>query len=422
MPKVEINSSSSGPALINYTLSTPGLPNAHISQLDPTLPTVLFLHAVYIGHPFFHRQFSDPNLRRFNLIAFDARCHGLSIGNIPPNFREKDAAEDVFRFMEALNLPQCHLFGVSSGASIALRTAIRYPESVASVYLLSPLPSVEPEIVAEGRQEIYDNWVEANKDPDNVDEEALLDSILGALHLGFNKSEEPLVHTLVASTTPKAQINWAKQHFREFHTVSVDFFTDRKDYSVEDLMRLRRMRTTPRPSPPSLPIDDKLSQSLSSLEITSSQKGSKFDDDEDEDENPIPVHIVHCAEDIAYPLHFAEALRDRLINEAGLPRDKVKLTQIPGAPHLGCVTHPEPINASIHEWVLSNTPNAASIVPPAKPAQNVHSPFEEELTKYGLHDKKKVQVMVLPGTVVVEEVDEEEEDDLIPLTPINPLN
>jgi len=52
----------------------------------------------------------------------------------------------------------------------------------------------QPEIVAEGRQEIYDCWVEANKDPEHVDQEALLDSIYGALQLGFNQSREPIVH------------------------------------------------------------------------------------------------------------------------------------------------------------------------------------------------------------------------------------
>jgi len=44
-------------------------------------------------------QFADPNLRRFNLIALDFRCHGLSIGRVPETYREADAAEDVFRFM-----------------------------------------------------------------------------------------------------------------------------------------------------------------------------------------------------------------------------------------------------------------------------------------------------------------------------------
>lgn len=50
----------SGPASINYTISTPTSENA--SVIDPSLPTVLFLHPVYIGHIIFHRMlfFSTP--------------------------------------------------------------------------------------------------------------------------------------------------------------------------------------------------------------------------------------------------------------------------------------------------------------------------------------------------------------------------
>ena len=126
---------------------------------------------------------------------------------------------------------------------------------------------------------------------------------------------------LVASTTPKAQINWAVQHFREFYTISVDFFTDRKDHSVEDLRRLRTRGVSQSSSTSHSNADGNIGETSTTV--------------------PIPVHIVHCSEDIAYPLEFAEALRDRLVHEAELGEENVKLTQIKGAPHLGCVTHPE---------------------------------------------------------------------------------
>jgi len=51
-----------------------------------------------------------------------------------------------------------------------------------------------------------------------------------------------------------------------------------------------------------------------------------------------PIHLVHCGSDIAYDLSYVEELRDHL-KTADLD---VQVSQIPGAPHFGSVTHPEP--------------------------------------------------------------------------------
>ncbi|KAF4618668.1 hypothetical protein D9613_010124 [Agrocybe pediades] len=324
MPQVKITSSS-GPAVINYTISTPNAENAQ--SIDPTLPIILFLHPVYIGHVIFHNQFSDINLRRFNLIGFDSRGHGTTTGAIPSTYRRIDAAEDVFRFMEALRLPPCHLVGMSLGACVALQTAISYPEKVLSLFMLSPLPLIEPEIVAEGRQEIYDCWVEGRKESNK---EALLDAVFGALQLGFNGHQDPLVNALIQSTMPKAMVNWSPEHFEEYHTISVKFFTDRKPHPLHVLQGIK-----------------------------------------------CPIQILQCGQDIAYPVEFAEELRDRL-SEAGVD---VRLTQVVDAPHFGCVTNPEEINENLYEWVLENQ---KGYIPPAK--GTVVSPFQSELAKYGLDE------------------------------------
>jgi len=44
-------------------------------------------------------QFSDPQLRRFNLIAVDARGHGDTTGEIGEYYDQVEAAEDVVKFM-----------------------------------------------------------------------------------------------------------------------------------------------------------------------------------------------------------------------------------------------------------------------------------------------------------------------------------
>ena len=62
----------------------------------------------FIGHRLLTRtavaQFSDPNMRRFNLVALDARLHGKTVGDVPEGFRRPEAAEDVYYFMVCRHL------------------------------------------------------------------------------------------------------------------------------------------------------------------------------------------------------------------------------------------------------------------------------------------------------------------------------
>ncbi|PPQ69671.1 hypothetical protein CVT24_001204 [Panaeolus cyanescens] len=323
MPFIKIKSSS-GPLDVHYTISTPTCENAQ--GIDPSLPTLLFLHPVYVGHIVFHYQFANPNIRRFNLIGFDARGHGETSGTVPPHFRRAEAAEDVFKFMEALCLPPCHLVGLSLGACVALQVAVSYPEKVLSLFMLSPLPLIEPEDVASGRQEIYDCWV-AGLGIEPRDQDAILDAVFGALQLGFNGSQSTMVTALVQYTVPQGLKNWAPERFDEFHTVSVKFFTDRKPHPPSALERVK-----------------------------------------------CPVLLAHCGADIAYPMHYVEELRD-LLQQSNVD---VQITTIHDASHFGCVTKPEEVNTKIHQWILENHKGS---VPAAKRA--VTSPFEGTLVKLG---------------------------------------
>lgn len=113
MPTTKIKSST-GKTKFNYTISTPSSSSA--KHIDKNLPTLLFIHAVYIGHQIFQRslpvaslllgltftsgQFEDPQIRRFNCVALDLRVHGHTTGDpIPEGYGAKEAAEDIAKFM-----------------------------------------------------------------------------------------------------------------------------------------------------------------------------------------------------------------------------------------------------------------------------------------------------------------------------------
>lgn len=53
MRQVKVKTAS-GTVHFNYTISTPKNENA--KSIDSSLPTIVFLHPVYIGHVIFHRE------------------------------------------------------------------------------------------------------------------------------------------------------------------------------------------------------------------------------------------------------------------------------------------------------------------------------------------------------------------------------
>ncbi|KAJ7606346.1 Alpha/Beta hydrolase protein [Mycena polygramma] len=176
-------STPTGDLVFNYVISTPTQPS------DPTLPTVLFLHSIYIPKISYHLQFADRELRRFDLIALDLRCHGETVGRAGKGYGPKVAARDGALFMSTLNIPRYHLFGISMGGCIALQTAILFPASVLSVFIVSTLPLTEPPDVGTGLQEIYDCWAEEVSQGKNFEEPAAFsksNSYTGAIQLAVN--------------------------------------------------------------------------------------------------------------------------------------------------------------------------------------------------------------------------------------------
>jgi pimeloyl-ACP methyl ester carboxylesterase len=59
-----------------------------------------------------------------------------------------------------------------------------------------------------------------------------------------------------------------------------------------------------------------------------------------------PALIVHGDADVAIPLTKAEALRDGL-------GGKVQYVVVPGGPHAANLTHPEPVNAAITQFLAT---------------------------------------------------------------------
>ena len=72
------------------------------------------------------------------VILYDQRGHGESSNLAPYNFATLMA--DLIGFMDALEIPSCHLLGHSLGGMVALRAMLAYPERFRSLLLMDTAP------------------------------------------------------------------------------------------------------------------------------------------------------------------------------------------------------------------------------------------------------------------------------------------
>ncbi|KAH8824340.1 Alpha/Beta hydrolase protein [Flagelloscypha sp. PMI_526] len=306
-----------------YNISTPTNPRA--TAIESAIPTLLFIHAEYMGCEVWQHQFSST-LRRFNLVAFDLRAHGDTGGKIPGSYSRLEAAEDTARFMDALNLPPVHIIGNSVGADIALQLAITHPEKCASTTLISPIPDHEPEGTTAGRKQVLDLWLESYE---TDDEETLGDAGWGLLQLLYNNVDTPLIRSIALGlNVPRAMKNWGKDNADTLTTVLHSYFTNnRPTRTLSDYACIKA-----------------------------------------------PVLIVHAMGDMGTPIELTQHLETAL-HDAGV---NVQLVTIDDAPKLVPLTHPVPVNTAIEKFIVSLTSTTHL------PAVDVIiSPWDEELKEVG---------------------------------------
>ncbi|KAJ7478181.1 Alpha/Beta hydrolase protein [Mycena latifolia] len=324
MPDVTLQTPT-GTVVFNYVIATPT--QAYAPNIDPALPTILFLHPVYVGKIIYHQQFADQYLRRFNLIGLDLRCHGRTMGRAGKGYGREVAARDVALFMSTLQIPKYHLFGMSMGGCIALQTGMLFPERVLSIFVVSSLPLTEPPDVGDGRQEIYDHWAEGVRNGEAFESSSMSLAITGCLQLSVNNNPSPIFSAMLRASVSFMTSQWGSDRLDDFHAVSVELFTLRKAYTVDAMRNIA-----------------------------------------------CPVYLLHCGADIAYDISTTEQVADHL-RTAGVT---VEVGQILDAPHFGAITHPKEVNSLVHNFVLSTSSEAPPPVP-----EEVESPFKEQLTTVG---------------------------------------
>ncbi|HEU5127672.1 MAG TPA: 3-oxoadipate enol-lactonase [Glycomyces sp.] len=83
----------------------------------------------------------DSLAGRFRLIRFDTRGHGGTNAE-PGDWTVGDLADDVADLLEGVGAERAHLVGISLGGAIAMATALRHPERVDRLVLMSTAPKI----------------------------------------------------------------------------------------------------------------------------------------------------------------------------------------------------------------------------------------------------------------------------------------
>ncbi|KAF9270663.1 alpha/beta-hydrolase [Marasmius fiardii PR-910] len=340
MPSVPVKTRT-GTVYFSYTISTPNETSA--KTIVPALPTVLFIHPAYFSSLVYHAQFGDRRLRRFNLVAFDLRCIGFTTGaRVRTPYTPDEVAEDVAKFMDAIDLPPCHIVALGTGTSIAFDLALEYSQKCLSLCLLSPLgfPEYNPAI-EEGVAQIHELWKEAMANPVNIDKSMIWDALSGIRQFGFSyMSGSKLGNAMFQVWFARSLEIWGPdpKAIEEFFETTLGFFSHEQPLA----------RTANQLKGISVPV--KLIQGTNNLI------------------NNRPAEYLG---------KFGE-----LFQEAGV---KFEAALIPYAPHCLCVDYSEQLNPLIHDFILKSTR-----VPAPPPPSQATSPWENLLRAAGYESEDDV--------------------------------
>jgi len=157
MPKVQVNGQG-----LHYT-------DTAQSEKD----AIVFLHGFLMDGRMFEPQIEHLR-ENYRCITFDARVFGQTDWD-GEAFDLYDTAADCIALMDHLGIERAVIAGMSQGGYAALRIALRYPERVAGLVLMSTSGQVDPEMARGMYLETRDTWAQAGP------VQPLIEGLAGAL-------------------------------------------------------------------------------------------------------------------------------------------------------------------------------------------------------------------------------------------------
>jgi pimeloyl-ACP methyl ester carboxylesterase len=147
----------------------------HYEDTGGNLPPVVLAHGLLLDYEMWAPQVEALG-SRFRIITWDARCHGETETTDDP-FTYWDLAEDLRGLLDHLGIAQAVIGGASQGGFVALRFALKYPERVTALLLLSTQAGTEDP----GKLALYESMLDAWEAEGLNDQ---LAEMIGAIMLG----------------------------------------------------------------------------------------------------------------------------------------------------------------------------------------------------------------------------------------------
>jgi len=114
-------------------------------ELDPSKPTVVFVHGAGLDHSWFGLQSRYFGYHGRNVLAVDLPGHGRSEG--PPIPTVAEMADWISRVLRTLKIEKASVVGHSMGSLVALEFAARHPaqcERIALIAVGYPMKVADP--------------------------------------------------------------------------------------------------------------------------------------------------------------------------------------------------------------------------------------------------------------------------------------
>ncbi|MGA8923551.1 MAG: alpha/beta hydrolase [Candidatus Dormiibacterota bacterium] len=120
------------------------------------LGPVVLAHGLLMDHEMFAPQI-EAGAAGCRFITWDARCHGATENTDDP-FTYWDLADDLKGLLDHLGIERAVIGGMSQGGFVALRFALKYPERVSALILLSTQAGTEDPEKAATYKVMLDVW------------------------------------------------------------------------------------------------------------------------------------------------------------------------------------------------------------------------------------------------------------------------
>ncbi|GAB3399479.1 alpha/beta hydrolase [Flindersiella endophytica] len=118
-----------------------------VAELGETGPAVVLVHALGLDWRMWEPVMPALAAGR-RVLAYDLRGHGVAAGS-PAPYTMDDTADDLLAVLDALEIEQAHVVGLSFGGGVAQTAVVRRPDRFASLALLATVD--QPLDAFEGR-------------------------------------------------------------------------------------------------------------------------------------------------------------------------------------------------------------------------------------------------------------------------------